>query len=187
MKAKKRKSPGLVKFLIVAGLVILYMIFAIIQFGLRDGLLVTALSWSFFVFCTPIADAGFLLDFPIRLLTGFRMLYTEIIVWVIATILNIFAFTFLPTTYTKTPLLQLFHKIILTPWPLWIIIFLSAIGTFVSIYLGDDAFDIVVAKNKLSTYQRDKLRIYFSVATFVLTFIIYFALLAVTHTQIRIF
>jgi hypothetical protein len=85
-------------------IVFIYLTIAILQYGIKDGLIVTALSWSFFVFCTPIADAGFLLDFPIRLIAGFRMLHTEIVVWGIALAINIMAFAFNPNIYYKTPL-----------------------------------------------------------------------------------
>ncbi len=167
-------------------IVVIYLLISVLQFGLKDGFIVTIVSWSFFVFCTPIADAGFLLDFPVRLVTGVRMLNTEIIVWAIAATVNVITLLSNPAIYQKTALLQLFYQIITKPWPLWLIILLSAVGTFVSIYLGDDAFDIVVSNNKLSMYKRDKIRIYFSAVIFILTGILYFALLYLTHINIKV-
>ncbi|MCD6523056.1 MAG: hypothetical protein J7K68_04870, partial [Candidatus Diapherotrites archaeon] len=62
------KRSALFKFLAVLGIVLIYFSFVSMKYGLDKGLLVGLLTWSFFVFCTPIADAGFLLDFPLRIL-----------------------------------------------------------------------------------------------------------------------
>ena len=97
------------------------------------------------MFCTPIADAGFMLDFPIRLITGLRMLVIEVGVWVFAAALNVFALIFFPEVYQKTVLLELFHKISTTPCPLFLIILLSGFGTFSSLVVCDDSFDLSVA------------------------------------------
>ena len=47
------------------GLFFLYFVYLVYEYGIEDGGMVTLLTWSFFVLCTPVADAGFLLDFPI--------------------------------------------------------------------------------------------------------------------------
>jgi hypothetical protein len=57
------KRHILIKFLLVLFVFIIYFGFI----ALKDGFYVTILTWSFFVLCTPVADAGFLLDFPFRL------------------------------------------------------------------------------------------------------------------------
>jgi len=66
-----------IKFLIVASLFLIYLIFSILSFGLSHGILVSLLTWAFFVFCTPVADAGVLIDFPVRYITGIKMIYSE--------------------------------------------------------------------------------------------------------------
>ena len=78
----------LYKFLILLSVLVLYFIYLSVEYGILTGGTVAILTWSFFVLCTPVADAGFLLDLPIRLLFGFRMLYSEIIVWSIAIFIN---------------------------------------------------------------------------------------------------
>jgi len=100
------------------------------------------LTWTFFIFCTPIADAGFLIDFPFRLTTGFKMIYSEVIVWIVGFIINLFAFIYYPELYEKTIILSLFHQIIVHPFPYWGIIIISALGTFISIYFGDELIDV---------------------------------------------
>src|SRR6056297_2035506 len=85
------KRNVLFRFLFVLILFLAYLIFMNFKYGAKDGFLVTLLTWSFFIFCTPIADAGFLLDFPIRIITGIKMAYTETFVWIIAIAINILA------------------------------------------------------------------------------------------------
>ncbi len=79
LKHKTHLETGL-KFLILSGVFVLYLAYLIHMHNISKGSITLALTWSFFVLCTPIADAGFLLDFPIRLLFGFRMFVVEIFV-----------------------------------------------------------------------------------------------------------
>ena len=60
----KNKNQPWRKFLLLIALFALYFLYLIYEYGIQDGGLVTLLTWSFFVLCTPVADAGFLLDFP---------------------------------------------------------------------------------------------------------------------------
>ena len=82
----KNKNQPWRKFFLLIALFAIYFLYLIYEYGIQDGGLVTLLTWSFFVLCTPIADAGFLLDFPIRLLYKIKMIYTEIIVWILANV-----------------------------------------------------------------------------------------------------
>lgn len=131
------------KFLLLAGLLICYFIYLSYEYGIATGGLAAILSWSFFVLCTPIADAGFLLDFPLRLLFGIRMVISEVVVWTIAIMVNVFALQFAASTYETTLITGLLHKIILTPNPYWGVIILSALGTFLSIRFGDELMDVI--------------------------------------------
>ena len=85
---EETKKHSLVKFSLLFVIVIAYMLFVSFKFGAGNGFLITILTWSFFVFCTLIADAGFILDFPNRLITGMRMVHSEMIVWGIAFSVN---------------------------------------------------------------------------------------------------
>ncbi len=135
------KRKILIKFLMVLFILIVYFIIIAQKYGVQQGLFVTFLSWSFFVLCTPIADAGFLIDFPLRLITRIKMLFSEIFVWILAISLNFYAFFIKPNIYSKTKLLILFKHILENPWPFWSIILISLIGTFVSIRFGDELLD----------------------------------------------
>ena len=141
-KKHETKQHILFKFLAVLAIFAGYFGFIVYKYGLENGIMITALTWSFFVLCTPIADAGFLIDFPLRLITRIKMLYSEMLVWIIAISLNLYAFFSHPEYYEKTTLLQLFKHILEEPVPFWAIIFISAIGTFMSVLFGDELFDV---------------------------------------------
>jgi hypothetical protein len=142
------KREGLLKFLLLLSVLIGYFGYLSYEYGLATGGMVAALTWSFFVLCTPIADAGFLLDFPVRLITGMRMLYSELIVWTIAISLNTWAVFFSASSYDKTFLTDLLHKILTHPWPYWSIIALCASGTFLSVKFGDEMMDVIAHKDR---------------------------------------
>lgn len=152
----KTKLSTLKRFLLVFSIFMTYFIFVSIKYGIKQGIGVSILTWTFFVFCTPIADAGFLLDFPNRLITGMRMIHSEIIVWTIATIINIFTLSYNPNIYNGTKLLILFKKIILTPYPYWGIIILSALGTYLSVYFGDELLDVAKKEERKKFSKHNK-------------------------------
>jgi len=136
------KKHSLIRFIGLVVILLAYIIFMSIRLGPKLGISVVILTWTFYVFSTPIADAGFLLAFPIRLLTGFRMMYTQLLVFVLAFFINLYTFFNLPVLYTKTILLKFFYQILANPYPFWGIIILSLIGTIFSIYFGDELVDV---------------------------------------------
>lgn len=138
-----------IKFIAVFAILVGYFIFVSQKYGAEDGLLVTFLTWSFFVLSTPIADAGFLIDFPLRMILHVKMLYSEIVVWVIAISLNIYSFFFAPEIYDTTQLLSIFKRILSEPLPFWGILVISGIGTFISVHFGDELM------NKKKHSERD--------------------------------
>ena len=146
------KRDVLYKFLFVVVIFFGYFVFVAYKYGFEQGFFVTALMWSFFVLCTPIADAGFLIDFPLRLITNVRMLISEVLIWIVAIVLNCYAFFIVPTIYDSNFILSLFKHILEKPMPFWLIIMLSAIGTFASIQFGDELLD------KVRHYEREKYR-----------------------------
>lgn len=142
------KREGLYKFLMLLSVLLAYFGYLSYEYGLATGGLVAALTWSFFVLCTPVADAGFLLDFPVRLITGIRMFLCEILVWALAIILNVVAINVSPESYQSTFLTSLFFKILTTPWPFWSIIVLCGLGTFLSVRFGDELLDVISHKER---------------------------------------
>ncbi len=162
---------SLLKILLLVFLIVVYFLWCARQYGSGSGALVTLLTWSFFVLCTPIADAGFLLDFPIRLLTRLRMVWSEIGVWVIAIGINIFAISLRPELYGHTLILQLFYKILTHPFPYWAIIVLSGFGTFLSIRFGDELVDVSTHRER-RLYQKHVVKHRFIIFMFVIAFIL---------------
>ncbi len=135
------RKGGLGKFILLLFFLAAYLMLVTREYGLGDGIIITAITWSFFVLCTPVADAGFLVDYPVRLLMNFRMLRTEMLVWSTAALINIYSVFMMPGIYEANILLQVFYHILVTPYPYWAIIALSTLGTFLSINFGDEVVD----------------------------------------------
>ena len=131
------------KFLLLLGLLASYFFYLSFEFGVGTGVVASLLSWSFFVLCTPIADAGFLLDFPLRLLFGIRMIISELVVWAVAIVVNLLTLRFAADAYDTTLVTRLLLEIIMTPYPYWGVVILSGVGTFLSIRFGDELMDVI--------------------------------------------
>ncbi len=172
------KNQVLHKFLLLCALMGSYFIYLSFKYGLMTGGIAAALTWSFFVLCTPIADAGFLLDFPLRLLFGIRMILSEIAVWAIAIILNILALLYFAEFYQTTKLTMLLHAIITNPYPYWSVILLSGMGTFLSIRFGDELMDVIHHKDRKFFHQHGFKHEIIILIFFVVAFIGYYKLIA---------
>jgi len=136
------KKKLLYKFILLCILLVGYFSYLSIQYDLATGGIASVITWSFFVLCTPIADAGFLLDFPLRLLFGIRMLLSEIVVWALAITVNVISLLYFAEYYQTTKLTILFHTILTHPYPYWSVILISATGTFLSIRFADEVMDV---------------------------------------------
>ncbi|UYV37042.1 hypothetical protein N4R57_19065 [Rhodobacteraceae bacterium D3-12] len=138
--------PGrqvLLKFLLLVALLVGYFLYLSVKYDVATGGIAAALTWSFFVLCTPVADAGFLLDFPLRVLFGIRMVVSEVVVWAIAIGINLGVLSLAPGAYDTTLVTRILHEILTTPWPFWGVIVLSGLGTFLSVRFGDELMDIL--------------------------------------------
>lgn len=175
---QETKRHSLVRFLLVVIVLVVYFVFISIRYGAGHGAIITLLTWSFFVLSTPIADAGALIDLPVRLLAGIRMIYSEISVWIIAIGVNIYFIFSHPQVYDTTFILSLFRHILINPFPYWVIILLSAIGTFLSVYFGDELLD-VVRHSERNKFHKHGSKFEFIVFIFIilLTIILYHFLL----------
>jgi hypothetical protein len=145
---QKPKRQVVIKFMLLAALMVGYFAYLTIQYDFLTGGVAALLTWSFFVLCTPIADAGFLLDFPLRLLFGIRMVFSEMAVWVTAILINGLTLSFATHFYDTTIVTKLLHQIITTPFPYWGVIILSCFGTFLSIRFGDELLDVIHHKDR---------------------------------------
>ncbi len=137
------KKHVFIKFLVLLGILIAYTGYLSYEYGFSTGGLLALVTWSFFVLCTPLADAGMILDFPVRLLFSLRMWITELIVWIIAISVNLYALFLNPEIYEKSFLGHVFYGILTQPIPYWSIIFLSFLGTFLSVHFADELMDYI--------------------------------------------
>jgi len=166
------KREVMIRYIIASILLLSYSIYLFLRFGL-GGIGVSFITWSAFVLSTPIADGGIIIDLPIRLLTKLRMIYSEIIVWIIAILLNIYYLTTNPIIYQKTIITNTFHQILAHPWPNWIIILISALGTFLSLYFGDELLDIIKHNQRIKYF---KLKNWQTIIWFIFVIILFYFL-----------
>ncbi|PIR01443.1 MAG: hypothetical protein COV66_01395 [Nitrospinae bacterium CG11_big_fil_rev_8_21_14_0_20_45_15] len=137
------KQQVVYKFILLCALLLGYFSYLSYQYNFVTGGIASALTWTFFVLCTPIADAGFLIDFPLRLLFGVRMLISEMVVWALAISINTISLLYFAEYYQTTVLTQLLHTILTVPFPYWGVILLSVAGTFLSIQFADELMDVL--------------------------------------------
>ena len=185
-KNTKTKKSQFIRFFLVLLVVLAYIGFAIYRYGFSHGLSVTALTWAFFIFATPIADAGFLVAFPVRLLIGLRMLTSQIIVWVIGAVIVGGFLLFDPSSFHTTGITRLFYAVLTTPWPLWLILILSAVGTFLNIKFDDTLYDVAASKHKKSSLHSSAGRVGITIGIFAVTILLYVVLLRWTNIPISL-
>jgi hypothetical protein len=167
------------KFLALALILVGYFVYMSWKYDASTGFAVSILTWSFFVLCTPIADGGFILAFPIRLLFGIKMSITQVALWFVAIFINVFMLYFAPNTYDFNILTQLLKHIVSTPYPYWSILILSAIGTLLSIFFGDEMMDVTSHKDRAIHHKHGlKYRTVAVLALGILTIIAYYYLLS---------
>ncbi len=142
-----------IKFIVLASILIIYFGYMSWKFDASTGFGLALLTWSFFVLCTPVADGGFILAFPIRLLFGVKMAITQLVIWFIAISINLVMLATSESTYQLTFITKLLHHILTQPIPYWSILAISAVGTFLSIYFGDEMMDVTAHKDRRKHHQ----------------------------------
>ena len=139
----------LLKFIALVLILVAYFLYMSWKYDASTGFVSALLTWSFFVLCTPVADGGFILAFPIRLLFGIKMSITQVVLWFVAIGLNIFMLISASNAYDLTFLTKLLKHILTVPYPYWSILILSAVGTLLSIYFGDEMMDVTSHKDRV--------------------------------------
>lgn len=166
------------KFVALALILVAYFIYMSWKYNASTGFAVSLLTWSFFVLCTPIADGGFILAFPIRLLFGIKMSITQIVLWFVAIGINVFMLMTASSAYDLTFLTKLLKHILTAPYPYWGILILSATGTILSIYFGDEMMDVTSHKDRVIHHRHGlKYRTLVVLGLGVLTVVSYYYLL----------
>ena len=138
----------LLKFLTILLILVAYFLYMSWKYDAPTGLGVSLLTWSFFVLCTPVADGGFILAFPIRLLFKIKMAITQVVLWFFALAINLYMLKAYTSMYKLSFLTELLHHILTEPYPYWSILIISALGTFLSIYFGDEMMDVASHKER---------------------------------------
>lgn len=170
---------SLLRFAALLALLVVYFGYMSWKYDASTGAWVSVLSWSFFVLCTPVADGGFIIAFPIRLLFGTRMLITQIVVWVLALGINIAALSMSPKSFELTALTRLLHTILVTPWPDWSVLAISLTGTLISIWFGDEMVDVTTHASRKKHHQHGfKHKTIIIIGFGVLTVLAYYQLLS---------
>ena len=155
------------------------------KYDASTGFGVAILTWSFFVLCTPVADGGFIVAFPVRLLFGVKMAITQVIIWFIAVGINLVMLWQFRGTYELTFLTSLLEKILTVPYPYWSILLISATGTLLSIYFGDEMMDVTSHRDRKKHHAHGmKLRILITVGIGVLIVFAYYQLLSGLQIEI---
>ena len=144
---------SLLRFIGLVLLLIAYYFYLSWKYDASTGFVVAMLTWSFFVLCTPVADGGFILAFPIRLLFDIKMSITQIVLWFVALGINLVMLLSASDTYELTFLTKLLKEILTVPYPYWSILILSAVGTLLSIYFGDEMMDVTLHKNRVKHHR----------------------------------
>ena len=178
-KQHQTHTENLWRFLALIVLLVAYFGYMSWKFDAATGAWLALLSWSFFVLCTPVADGGFIVAFPVRLLFGTRMLFTQIVVTFVAIAINIAALSIAPSSYDDTALTRLLHTILTTPWPYWSILAISAAGTGLSIWFGDEMLDVTThAERNIHHRHGIKYRVLLIVGLTLLTTLAYYKLIS---------
>lgn len=141
------------RFAVLVALLVAYFIYMSWKFNAETGAWLALLSWSFFVLCTPVADGGFIVAFPVRLLFGTRMIWTQVAVWGVAIAINVAALVFAPSAYDDSVLTRLLLTILTQPWPFWSILVLSAMGTGLSMWFGDEMMDVTTHRDRVKRHR----------------------------------
>ncbi len=169
----------LLKFVALVVILLSYFLYMSLKYDASTGFGVAILTWSFFVLCTPVADGGFILAFPIRLLFKIRMSITQIVLWFVAIGINVFMLSITPGTYELSFLTKLLKHILSEPYPYWSILIISALGTFLSIYFGDEMMDVTSHKDReLNHHHGMKYRTILILGLGILTVVAYYYLLS---------
>ncbi|WP_108812148.1 hypothetical protein [Sphingorhabdus sp. Alg231-15] len=178
-KSHQTHRESLWRFLGLIAVLVSYFVYMSWKFDAATGAWLALLSWSFFVLCTPVADGGFVIAFPVRLLFGARMLVTQIIVWIVAVGINVAALLTASESYEDTPLTRLLETILTNPWPYLSILLISAAGTALSIWFGDEMMDVASHADRKKHHRHGfKHKVILMLGLGILTILAYYQLLS---------
>ena len=175
----------ILKFTALLALLAGYFLWMSWKYDASTGFGLSLLTWSFFVLCTPVADGGFIIAFPVRLLFGIKMAVTQIVIWFVAIGINLVMLWKFRDTYDLTFLTSLLEKILTVPYPYWGILLISLVGTLLSIYFGDEMMDVTTHEARKKHHAHGmKLRIIVTAGLCALVVFAYYHLLSGLNIEI---
>jgi hypothetical protein len=140
-KHERSKELPAVRFLIIGALLSSHLFLATQKHGVGEGLEVTALTWAFLIFLTPVPIAGVLLELPLKIFTKHRMMTIQTLIWGLGIIIAGLGQLFFPNAFEATTILKLFRYVLQNPMPYWGLLGLCAAGTFLSVFLVEEFVD----------------------------------------------
>lgn len=106
------------------------------------------------------------------------MVTTQVVVWVFAVAVNVIALNSAAESYDNTALTRLLFTILTTPWPYWSILLISAAGTALSIWFGDEMMDVGTHAERTSHHRHQfKHKVIIIAAIGLLTVLAYYQVL----------
>lgn len=168
-------NESLIKFIILLVLFILYYFYISTKIGFKNGIHSIILTWCSLVLCTPLSDAGFIIDFPLILFFNIPMVITQLFVFFLSIVIVLFYIFYsnLIEHFKKTFVLKNFYKVLSIPYPWYFLILISQIGTFASVKIYDTIYFYFTEKNKKKNpFLTKKFIIVFSI--FILSWIIWY-------------
>lgn len=144
----KPSKLQIIKFFFITSIFVFFIFDLVKQFGYQVGLHLSLLIWSFFVLCMPTTNGGVIIDIPYYIFSGKKPVYSEIIIWFLALVLNFYSFVWYPQIYFQTTITHFLFEILSKPWPRWIIIFLCSVGTFYTVKVSDASGRIASPKHR---------------------------------------
>lgn len=138
---------GFYRFICVSIILIIYFLYVCWKYGITQGIGVTLITWSFFIFGTPLADADAIVDFPIRVFTDIPMHITEIYLFIIAALISLWYYIYNRVIFQYTFLTKIVYKMITNPFSLYgFIVVLSLIGSVISAFFENAIYDLIIYK-----------------------------------------
>ena len=138
------------------------------QCGLQRGLLLTFLTWSFYILCLPLSNNAVITTAILRPFSRDAVRYAKFIPWAIALVLNVIVYIFVPYAYLMSATTFLLYRIIANPWPYWLIIITSGLGGLYSVY---------VVKNRRMLRHQFAQTIIFTLGAFTFVYLSYMELI----------
>lgn len=142
-----------IKFLTFLSIIFFFIIVFWAKFGLKVAVVSVFLSWSFFVLCIPFSHGKTMLGVPFKFITGRSLVYPEIMMWVLALILNIVVYTSIPWVYFSTFINHLLLRVVSTPWPYWLALSLCFFATFYKFLIGAENFKAKRIRHSLARFS----------------------------------